>query len=206
MTEPKKSIKIDTPISHFQNNNTLKYHNNSTTTSESFGQNGTTQETHEEFDFTNQLVESIKMRRKLNKMPFKVLDAPALQDDFYLNLIDWGRQNFLAVGLASNVYLWNGDNSKVTKLCDLGLSDTVTSVGWATKGNHFTVGTNNGEVHLWDICKLKKIRVMTGHTNRVSSISWNSTILSTGSRDKTILNRDIRCHSPFIQKMTGHKQ
>lgn len=77
-------------------------------------------------------------------MPFKVLDAPALQDDFYLNLIDWGAQNFLAVGLASNVYLWNGDNSKVTKLCDLGLTDSVTSVGWSSKNHHFTVGTNNG--------------------------------------------------------------
>jgi cell division cycle 20-like protein 1 (cofactor of APC complex) len=53
-------------------------------------------------------VTSIKSKRKINKMPFKVLDAPALQDDFYLNLIDWSQQNFLAVGLASNVYLWNG--------------------------------------------------------------------------------------------------
>jgi cell division cycle 20-like protein 1 (cofactor of APC complex) len=27
--------------------------------------------------------------RKISKIPFKVLDAPSLQDDFYLNLIDW---------------------------------------------------------------------------------------------------------------------
>jgi cell division cycle 20-like protein 1 (cofactor of APC complex) len=27
--------------------------------------------------------------RKIAKLPSKVLDAPALQDDFYLNLIDW---------------------------------------------------------------------------------------------------------------------
>jgi hypothetical protein len=27
--------------------------------------------------------------RKIAKVPFKVLDAPALQDDFYLNLVDW---------------------------------------------------------------------------------------------------------------------
>lgn len=27
--------------------------------------------------------------KKINKIPYKVLDAPALQDDFYLNLIDW---------------------------------------------------------------------------------------------------------------------
>jgi cell division cycle 20-like protein 1 (cofactor of APC complex) len=32
-------------------------------------------------------------QRKIAKTPFKVLDAPALQDDFYLNLVDWSSQN-----------------------------------------------------------------------------------------------------------------
>lgn len=157
-------------------------------------------------EFTEKLVTSIQSKRKINKLPYKVLDAPALQDDFYLNLIDWSHQNYLAVGLASNVYLWNGDNSKVTKLCDLGLSDTVTSVGWALKGPIFSLGTNNGEVHIWDINKIKRIRTLHGHSNRVGSIAWNSTVISTGSRDKTILNRDIRTNSPFISKLQGHKQ
>ena len=30
-----------------------------------------------------------KRKRKIGKVPFKVLDAPSLQDDFYLNLVDW---------------------------------------------------------------------------------------------------------------------
>ena len=29
----------------------------------------------------------VKTKRKIAKVPFKVLDAPALQDDFYLNLV-----------------------------------------------------------------------------------------------------------------------
>jgi cell division cycle 20-like protein 1 (cofactor of APC complex) len=45
--------------------------------------------------------------RKINKMPFKVLDAPQLQDDFYLNLVDWSAQNELAVGLNQAVYIWS---------------------------------------------------------------------------------------------------
>jgi cell division cycle 20-like protein 1 (cofactor of APC complex) len=185
----------------FRNNNIFKYNQNRVNLLEPLLSHKITS-----FDFTEELVNNIKSKRKINKLPFKVLDAPALQDDFYLNLIDWSNQNFLAVGLASNVYLWNGDNSKVTKLCDLGLSDTVTSVGWTKKGPIFSLGTNNGEVHIWDINKMKRTRVLHGHSNRVGSISWNSTILSTGSRDKTILHRDIRCSSPFISKLTGHKQ
>ena len=35
--------------------------------------------------------EDLKKVRKIQKAPFKVLDAPALQDDFYLNLIDWSQ-------------------------------------------------------------------------------------------------------------------
>ena len=96
------------------------------------------------FDFVEDLSANNNNKRKIAKLPCKVLDAPALQDDYYLNLIDWSSQNFLAVGLSSSVYLWNGNNSKVTKLCDLGMADTVTSVSWSLKGPHFSIGTNSG--------------------------------------------------------------
>ena len=43
----------------------------------------------------------------------QVLDAPQLQDDFYLNLVDWSSQNVLAVGLGTCVYLWSACTSKV---------------------------------------------------------------------------------------------
>lgn len=46
----------------------------------------------------------------------QVLDAPSLQDDFYLNLVDWSSQNVLAVGLGTCVYLWSASNSRVS-LC-----------------------------------------------------------------------------------------
>ena len=85
-----------------------------------------------------------KQQRKIAKVPFKVLDAPALQDDFYLNLVDWSSNNVLAVGLGSCIYLWSASSSKVTKLYDLGANDSVTSVQWSQRGNLLAVGTNNG--------------------------------------------------------------
>lgn len=48
-----------------------------------------------------------------------MLDAPELQDDFYLNLVDWSSQNVLAVGLGSCVYLWSACTSQVS--CELNL-------------------------------------------------------------------------------------
>ena len=53
---------------------------------------------------------------------------------------------------------------------------------------------------------MKKLRSFIGHSSRVGAISWNSNLLSTGSRDKSILNRDIRDSSQFISKFEGHKQ
>ena len=57
---------------------------------------------------------SFQAVRKISKIPFKVLDAPELGDDFYLNLVDWSSQNVLSVGLSTCVYLWSACTSQVS--------------------------------------------------------------------------------------------
>ncbi|EAR90087.1 anaphase-promoting complex protein (macronuclear) [Tetrahymena thermophila SB210] len=148
----------------------------------------------------------LRFSRKISKVPFKVLDAPALQDDFYLNLIDWSSQNILAVGLSSCVYLWSACSSRVTKLCDFGRTNEVTSVNWSPRSSLISIGTNTGEVEIWDSVKLEKVRVMKGHSQRVGTLAWNTNILTSGSRDKTILQRDLRTKNLYEQKLIGHKQ
>lgn len=146
-----------------------------------------------------------KTTRKIPRSPFKVLDAPALQDDFYLNLVDWSSHNILAVGLSACVYLWSASSSKVTKLCDLGLDDNVCSVAWTQRGTYLAVGTNNGSVQIWDAAHCKQVRTMEGHCTRVGTLAWNSHLLSSGSRDRSILQRDIRAQDDFVSKFSGHK-
>ena len=90
-------------------------------------------------------------QRQIPKIPYKVLDAPALQDDYYLNLVDWSELNDLVVGLSSCIYIWSATSSKVTKLSDLGSQDQVTSVNWARRGVHLAVGTDSGQVQVWDV-------------------------------------------------------
>jgi cell division cycle 20-like protein 1 (cofactor of APC complex) len=145
-------------------------------------------------------------RRKIAKAPFKILDAPSLQDDFYLNLVDWSSTNVLAVGLGSCVYMWSACTSKVTRLCDLGPSDSVTSVAWTQRGTHLSVGTNSGEVQIWEASTCKKVRTMSGHVARVGTLAWSSQLVASGSRDRTIFMRDIRAPEPFLRKLIGHKQ
>jgi cell division cycle 20-like protein 1, cofactor of APC complex len=109
-----------------------------------------------------------KSIRRIPKVPYKVLDAPDLQDDFYLNLIDWSSSNVLSVGLGACVYLCNAQTNNVQLLCDLTHtqlptasnnhssivgSDTVTSVAWADWSNVLAVGKISSQ--------LRSIRAMT---------------------------------------------
>lgn len=153
-------------------------------------------------------------KRKINKYPFKILDAPALKDDYYLNLVDWSSQNVLAVALSSSVYLWNATTTKVELLTDVDPNTSteddnknlVTSVTWSPDGALLAFGTKRGKIQVWDIQKKVLIRTMVGHTARVGSLAWSRTLLASGSRDKSIHRRDIRTPQDSIAKLSGHKQ
>ncbi|KAL4901324.1 hypothetical protein BDW74DRAFT_85350 [Aspergillus multicolor] len=146
-----------------------------------------------------------KQPRYVNKVPYKVLDAPDLQDDFYLNLVDWGSSNILGVGLGNSVYMWNSQSGRVTKLCEL-KDDTVTSVSWIQRGTHLSIGTGKGMVQIWDAERCRRLRTMIGHTNRVGALAWNDHILTSGSRDRHIFHRDVRSPDQYIRRLAGHKQ
>lgn len=91
--------------------------------------------------------------RRIAKTPYKVLDAPDICDDFYLNLVDWSSQNVLAVGLNRCVYVWSACTSQVSRLCEVDEDNKVTSVAWSNKGNHVAVGSDEGITEVWDVNK-----------------------------------------------------
>jgi len=47
---------------------------------------------------------------------------------------------------------------------------------------------------------------LKGHEGRICSVAWNNTFLSSGSRDKHILHRDLRCNQDYFAKLNGHTQ
>lgn len=54
--------------------------------------------------------------RHIPSAPERILDAPDLLDDYYLNIMDWGDSNFLAIGLTQTVYLWNAATGEIIEL------------------------------------------------------------------------------------------
>jgi cell division cycle protein 20 (cofactor of APC complex) len=144
--------------------------------------------------------------RIIAQTPERILDAPELLDDFYLNLIDWSSRNVLTVALNHTVYLWNADDGGITQLMTTTERDNIiTSVAWHSDGNVLAVGTNDTEVQLWDTEAKKMIRNIKVHAGRVGSLSWNGNILASGSRDATIALHDVRAQH-VASTLCGHTQ
>ena len=68
------------------------------------------------------------------------------------------------------------------------------------------MGTHSGELQIWDTTKNKLVRTMQGHDGRICAVAWNNSFLSTGSRDHTILHRDLRCREDKTATLQGHRQ
>ncbi len=75
------------------------------------------------------------------------------------------------------------------------------------QGNLVAVGTHKGYVQIWDVTANKRVGVLEGHSARVGALAWNADVLSSGSRDRLILQRDIRTPSVLPERrLTGHRQ
>ena len=146
-------------------------------------------------------------RRRILTTPERVLDAPGLMDDYYLNLLDWSTDNQVAIGLGAGVYLWGADTGDVIPLCELPNADQdyVSSVKFSQDAAFVAVGTCDGNIHVYDIEARQKIRTMKHSPGiRVSSLAWNEHILASGAKDGSIWLHDVRVAEHKIAELVNH--
>jgi len=138
--------------------------------------------------------------RSISSTPFKVLDAPYLQDDFYLNVLDWSSQNNLLVGLSNSIYIWNFSNNQVQKITEFAAHNLATSLAWDLKSENFAVGELSGKVEIWDCTKNQNLLKISDHSERVGSVSLFQNYLITGSRDSNINFYDLRASNKYVNQ------
>ena len=153
----------------------------------------------------NRKVASVKqVTARAPQVAERVLDAPCIVDDYHLCLIDWSTwANTLAVSLNDTVYTWDAATGVSNELLSLeDDSNPISCVKWIQEGGVIGLGTsNNGLVKLWDATRGKRLRQMTGHTDRVCTMEWNQHIITTGSRDGTILHHDVRVKKQVVGRI-----
>ena len=80
----------------------------------------------------NARMKTSKFNRHIADAPTRILDAPDLVDDYYLNLLSWSQNNVLAVALGQAVYLWNAETGAIDELMQCSdPDDYVTSLSWS---------------------------------------------------------------------------
>ncbi|ORZ08367.1 WD40-repeat-containing domain protein [Absidia repens] len=148
--------------------------------------------------------QSLEPKRHIVTAPEKILDAPYMKDDYYLNLLDWSCQNVVAIGLDQSVYLWNADNGTIQPLNYSG-DESITSLSWSADGNYLALGIESGDTQIWDVEANSKLRSMTGRQCRVGVLSWEKHIVSSGAKDGSIWNHDVRMAKHKTAELLKHE-
>lgn len=148
--------------------------------------------------------QSAQFRRRIQSAPERVLDAPGLVDDYYLNLLDWSSGNQVAIGLERSVYVWSAESGTVSCLFETSPDTYISSVKWSGDGAYVGVGLGSGEVQIWDVEEGTKLRSMFGHETRVGVMGWNKHTLSTGARSGLVFNHDVRVAQHKVAELVSH--
>jgi WD40 repeat protein len=88
-------------------------------------------------------------------VPEKILDAPELRDDYYLNLMDWSSSGQLAIGLDKTVYLYTpAEISELSRLSE----GYVCSISFHSHNQLVGIGNSLGNIEIYDLERKTLIR------------------------------------------------
>lgn len=155
--------------------------------------------------FTLDNPEQYYRHRKVQTSCYKVLDLPGFSNDFYTNILDWSKQNVLAVSIYSNTYLWN---QKL--ISQFTINKLVTAVSWSQCGNRLAIGATNGIIRLYDvnnklISSLNPSMFKTNISDKIYSIAWkNQNVCAFGSSWGDIYLHDFRSKNHEVNRLKNH--
>lgn len=145
-------------------------------------------------------------QREIPSICERILDAPGIIDDYYLNLLDWHSSDLLAIALNDQVYILDCTTGAINELSPIhNNEDYVSSIAWSRDEQFIAIGISSNEVQIWDVDTKTRLRSMSGHKARVGSLCWNDQILSSGSQDGLLIHRDVSLKDPIVGLIKPHE-
>ncbi|KAJ3043637.1 ubiquitin-protein transferase activating protein [Rhizophlyctis rosea] len=128
-------------------------------------------------------------RRKIPQEPDRILDAPGLKNDYYINVLDWSALDVIAVGLGSKAYTWEVETSKVTEIMSVPWPDHMSAISFSPTGKNLALASEHGLLHILDFTtKTHTFRLSHREPNNsITALGWSpQNLLALGTRDGSI--------------------
>ncbi|KAH3664408.1 hypothetical protein WICMUC_005793 [Wickerhamomyces mucosus] len=105
-----------------------------------------------------------------SNIPYRVLDAPCLRNDFYSNLVSWSQSsNKVAVGLSSHVYVWSEEDG--ASLLDLPNDQLISCVSFSDY-EYVAVASKNGRISVFSQYSQYLIDEFNNSGKGICCIDW----------------------------------
>lgn len=151
-----------------------------------------------------------KVRKIISHIPYRVLDAPGLRNDFYSNLVSWSsKTGKVAVGLADEVFVWS--EKEGARQFDIPKQHgDVTSVVFSC-GTLLAVGFRDGSVFTVDL-ETELVTSIYQHGEAICYLCWfpkDSSKLLVGDENGNVIYLQLQAvsnsTSSVVRKVLGMK-
>jgi len=109
------------------------------------------------------------------------------------------------LAVASSIGVWLYDSITFSEIGLIETGTIVNSISFNPDGTAIAGGGEDGAIRIWEVNSRKLIRMLKGHTDRVSSVAFSTedALLASGSDDGTIKLWEVNSGS-LIKTLDGH--
>ena len=148
-----------------------------------------------------------------NKPLIKILDAPGLEDDYYLNILDWSCRDYLAIALRDTIHWCRYDRNHIKETGAWQLNDLITSVMWFNEQESMIVGCKSGNIYkivpsaVGNLNDRIQAKLVDQRKGRVGVVDVHQNMLVVGGRDRQAIVYDhVNLNKVAEFAFCGHHQ
>ncbi|CCW66146.1 unnamed protein product [Phytomonas sp. Hart1] len=147
-----------------------------------------------------------RQQRVLFTNPERILDAPGFTETA-AQLIDWGSNNKLIIGLKDSLYSWDAESRTAAKVLQLQGEMCIGNVHWLHRCTCIALSTGGGTTAIYDCCSgnfVRALRLPAGM--EVTCLDVNGPVLAVASNGPTGCTQvfDLRAKNALIASYEGH--
>lgn len=144
-------------------------------------------------------------QRYIHSNPDRVLDAPQLPSFPSAQLLDWGSNNKIVIGMRSTLYAWDAEKRQAFKVLDIDESLMIRCTQWVNRCSGVAIAVTSGDTAIFDVAAETYVRTISAEAGPVSQLSSEGPLLALGSNQAGLVRVcDLRARQNVVARFEGH--